>query len=378
MVDKLIGVPTTCPGALPSADYHRLTPRSISQQRLLVSLIRWCLPLALSVLVITHESTVHVMTEAGLLHEENLFAEILIFGVIGPVALFGVSTYIQRLLETQWETQAMLDELNRDLQRKVAERTAQLEARNAELQQLDQMKSEFVALVSHELRAPLTTLHGGLELALQKSTHMPPEAQSILEIMRGESERLTTFVQDILDLSRLDAGQLPIVLGPVALRPMLERSFQIIVGDRRPIEWDLPPEHPLPIADEIHLEEAVRAVISNADKYSVPGLALHIQVRPREGKLELRILDHGPGIPPAIQERIFDRFYRGSGKGEVQDHSGWGLGLYLARRLTEAQGGHLALCSPVWPDRAAPGSAFTFILPLDVEGEVNHAGHPAD
>lgn len=152
----------------------------------------------------------------------------------------------------------------------MVERTAELEARNAELQQLDEMKSEFVALVSHELRAPLTTLHGGLELALQRPDHMPPEARRILEIMRAESERLTTFVQDILDLSRLDAGRLAIVVGPVALRPMLERSIQIITQDKRPIEWDLPLDHPLPIADEIHLEEAVRAVLSNAHKYSPP------------------------------------------------------------------------------------------------------------
>jgi signal transduction histidine kinase len=259
MVDKLIGLPNTRPDALPSADHHRLIARSMNQQRLLVSLIRWCLPLALFVLVLTHELAVHVMTNAGLIHEENLFTDILIFGVLGPVALFGVITYIQRLLKAQWEIQAVLDELNKDLQRKVAERTAELEARNAELQQLDRMKSEFVALVSHELRAPLTTLHGGLELALQRTDHMSSEAQRILEIMRVECERLTTFVQDILDLSRLDAGQLPIVLGPVALCPMLERSIQIIVGDRRPIEWNLPPDHPLPIVDEIHLEEAVRA-----------------------------------------------------------------------------------------------------------------------
>ncbi len=378
MVDKLIGTPNTRLDVLSLPDDHRLAPRSISQHRLLISLIRWCLPLALAVLVITHESAVHVMTEIGLIHAENLFTEILVFGGIGPIALFGVITYIQRLLEAQWKTQAVLDELNRDLQRKVDERTAELEARNTELQQLDQMKSEFVALVSHELRAPLTTLHGGLELALQRSDHLLPEAQSTLEIMRAECERLTTFVQDILDLSRLNAGQLPIVLGPVALRPMLERSIQIIIGDRRSIEWDLPPGHPLVIVDEIHLEEAVRAVISNADKYSAQGLPLHIQVTIHQDKLQLRILDHGPGIPCAIQERIFDRFYRGSGKGEVQDHSGWGLGLYLARRLTEAQGGQLTLCSPVWPDPTAPGSVFTFILPLDVEGEGIHAGHSVD
>ncbi len=367
MTGKLFDVLGATAEAMPISKARHRIGQSVPQQRLSISVIRWGLPLALFGLVFFYEKYAHVMTPMGLVHTASLFTEILIFGVIGPVALFGVITYVQHLMEAQWQTQQALDELNRDLQRKVAERTAELEARNTELQQLDEMKSEFVALVSHELRAPLTTLQGGLELALQRGDLMSPEAKRTLEIMRAESERLTTFVQDILDLSRLDAGRLPIVLGPVILRPLLERSVEVVLGGKRPVEWDLPPEIPLPLADEVHLEEAVRAILDNAQKYSPTDKAVHIQVRQGHDCLELSIIDHGPGVVDKVQQRIFDRFYRGTDKGEVQENSGWGLGLYLARRLVEAQNGKLTLRSPAWDDQAAPGAAFTLTLPLDVE-----------
>jgi signal transduction histidine kinase len=196
--------------------------------------------------------------------------------------------------------------------------------------------------------------------------------------MRAESQRLTSFVQRILDLSRLEAGRLPIVLGPVALRPLLERSVAVTIGQARSVEWDIPPDLPLLLGDETHLEEAIRNVLCNAHKYSLSDTAIHIRAREKDKCLDITILDHGPGIPANAQERIFDRFYRGSGNGEVQNTSGWGLGLYLARRLLEAQGGKLAVRSPVWLDKDTPGAAFTFTLPLDVAEESGHGRHHAD
>ena len=367
MAEKVLELPGTNPDVVPTDNTLRPVDESVSRSRFLISLIRWCLPLLLFALVAGYETYEHIIDKGEALNNGYYFSEILFFGVLGPTAVFGVMSYVQRLLDTQWQTQAVLDDLNRDLKRKVAERTAELEARYAELQQLDEMKSEFVALVSHDLRAPLTTLHGGLELALQHVDQMPPEARRTLEIMRSESERLTTFVQDILDISRLDAGRLPIVLGPVTLRPLLERSLEVVLGGKRRIEWELPSEIPLPLADEVHLEEAIRAILDNAHKYSPAGTALRIQIRQVNDCLELSIIDHGPGIAVNMQQRIFDRFYRGTGKGEVQENSGWGLGLYLARRLVEAQNGNLTLRSPAWDDQAAPGAAFTLTLPLDVE-----------
>jgi signal transduction histidine kinase len=344
-----------------------LWPGTIRQQRLLVALFRWCLPIVLFAIVFSYETYEHIVTKGESWIDVYLGSEILFFGLAGPVAIFGVVSYVQRLLENQWAIQAELDELNRGLHQKVAERTAELEASNAELRQLDEMKNEFVSLVSHELRAPLTTLRGGLELALEKGDGLPGEAQHRLKIMYEESERLTAFVQRILDLSRLEAGRFPVIIGPVALHPMLRRSVEIVIGNTHPVKWELDAGLPLLMGDEEHLEEAVRMILSNIQKYTPVASPVLIQVARNAQCIQLTITDHGPGISQAIQERIFERFYRGVDKGDIQNTSGWGLGLYLARKLVEVQRGQLLVRSPVWTDEGAPGTSFIFSLPLDVE-----------
>ena len=145
--------------------------------------------------------------------------------------IFLALRYISFLLDAQCAARQQLEGLNHELESRVAERTATLEKRNqelaranADLQQLDQMKSEFVALVSHELRAPLTVFNGGLEVAMQSIDMLPPATRRTLEVMSRESKRLTHFVQTILDMSRLEAGKISINLGPVAALPLLQRA----------------------------------------------------------------------------------------------------------------------------------------------------------
>lgn len=319
--------------------------------------------------VVGYESWEHLVLKGEPLTSIHLSAEILFFGVVGPTAVFGVLAYIRRLLGEQWTARLELERLNRELESRVAERTAALEQRNAELaranaelQQLDQMKSDFVALVSHELRAPLTALNGGLELALQQADSLPPPARRTLEVMSRESERLTRFVQTILDLSRLEAGKLRLTLGPVAVLPLLQHAAAVVVADgHRPVQWEVPRDLPPLWADETYLEEVIRNLVSNADKYSPPGQPIHIAVYAAEGRIELHVTDHGPGIPAEMQSRIFERFYRGQ-HGE-NAASGWGLGLHFARKLIEAQNGTLALRSPAHRD-GAPGATFIVSMPM--------------
>jgi len=255
------------------------------------------------------------------------------------------------------------------LEIKVAERTAALEGRNAELdqanrqlQQMDEMKSEFVSLVSHELRAPLTALNGGLEVALQTADSLPPASRRTLEAMMDESARLTQFVQTILDVSRLEAGRLTLNPGPVAVAPILHRSVEVILGTRREVKWTLPSEIPPVWADEIHYEQVIRNLLLNADKYSPSKTPIEINVQVNAGDISVEVADHGSGIPLESQEKIFERFQRGH-SGESAP-PGWGLGLYFARKLTEAQSGTLSLRSPLWPDHNAPGAAFTVSMPV--------------
>ncbi len=141
--------------------------------------------------------------------------EIFVFGLLGPLAVYLTLTYILHLMEELEGTRSQTAALNHNLEQIVAARTMALQASNADLEQanlrlreMDQMKSDFVALVSHELRAPLATLNGGLEVALQDEAALPPKAQRVLGLLRRETQRLTQFVQTLLDVSQLEAGKL--------------------------------------------------------------------------------------------------------------------------------------------------------------------------
>ena len=344
-----------------------------------LSLLQWAVPLFLGITAFVFEFIEHSL-EDGLRFDLAFTSEIIIFGLMGPAIVGFIIAWMRELVNAEKRAMEEIYVLNRELEIKVAERTAALEGRNAELdqanrqlQQMDEMKSEFVSLVSHELRAPLTALNGGLEVALQTADSLPPASRRTLEAMLDESARLTQFVQTILDVSRLEAGRLTLNLGPVAVAPILYRAVEVVLGTRREVQWNLPAEVPPVWADEVHYEQILRNLLLNADKYSPAEKPIEISAQVSDGNVSVDVADHGAGIPPEMQAKIFERFQRGH-SGESAP-PGWGLGLYFAKKLTEAQSGALTLRSPLWPDRNAPGSAFTVTMPVaaDVPDEVENA-----
>lgn len=333
-----------------------------------LNVLQWTVPLFLAVTAFIFELIEH-SHEDGLNFDLAFTGETIIFGLMGPLIIGFIIAWMRKLFNAEKLAMAEVYVLNHELETKVAERTAALEQRNTELdkanielQKLDEMKSEFVSLVSHELRAPLTALNGGLEVALQSAGNLPPAARHILEAMMDESARLTQFVQIILDISRLDAGRLTLNLGPVAVSPILYRSVEVVLGTRRKIIWNLPPEIPPVWADEIYYEQIIRNLLRNADKYSPPEAPIEINVQVNAGDISVEVADHGAGVAQEMQEKIFDRFQRGH-SGESAP-PGWGLGLYFAKKLTEAQGGTLILRSPYWTQPDAPGSSFSIVMPV--------------
>jgi signal transduction histidine kinase len=236
--------------------------------------------------------------------------------------------------------------LNRDLEEKVGERTRELERTvedldrlNQELRALDRMKSEFVTLVSHELRAPLTNIRAGVELLLPEGAGIPEPARGSLRLIQAETTRLGTFVEAILDLSALDAGRFPLRLAPLdyadEARGAVER-FAGVEGHERirlGLAGDLPPV----LADQRALASVLYHLLDNALKYAVDG-PIELGAEPEPDRLVAWVRDHGPGIPEADRERVFDMFLRldASDSREVYGH---GLGLHLVRRLLKAMGG---------------------------------------
>jgi len=339
-----------------------------------INLIRFVLPFILFFIVASYEVWEHWALKGKIAFDFHLTYEVLFFGVFGPAAVFLVLSYIIKLLKKEIATSTKLESLNRNLEVKVAERTEALKLRNSELahaneelKQLDRLKSDFVSLVSHELRGPLTILNGGLEVALQNKQNLPAESRRTLEVIARESQRLTRFVQTILDVSRFEAGKFTMTPGPVAVLPMLRRIVEVNCEcGNHEVVWRIPDNPPPVWADEIYLEKIIGNLLINAVKYTSPNKPIELTVEAVENELKITVADHGGGIPLAMQNKIFERFDRIE-RGDCIGTKGWGLGLYFAKTLTEAQGGKITVKSPIYESDNAPGTAFTITLPLTTE-----------
>jgi signal transduction histidine kinase len=239
------------------------------------------------------------------------------------------------------------------------------------LKALDQLKTDFVAMVSHELRAPLTTVGGAVEMLGQ----IDPSAdggsyREVLDILEQQTRRLRTVVEEVLQVTRLQAGRLPVRLQPLPLRAflhgLLERVRQDWAGDERPVQ--MPGGDEVVVwADPAMLEVVLRNLLDNARKYTPPASPLEFEIlSDAAGRVQVRLSDHGPGIPPDQIERIFERFSRGH-RSASEWTRGYGLGLYIARELLRAHNGE------IWAENYGGGARFVFSLCTVAAGE---AGEP--
>ena len=383
---------TTPAASAPVGDAPR--PPTARAVRLL-RLLRWALPLVLCVVGLYAEFSEHIAQE----HESittYLLGEVLLFSIAGPVAVFFTLSWVVRMVGAYQQTAEALQAANRGLEAAVEERTSHLReatdqlatanddlARaNTDLRQLDRMKSAFVSLVSHQLRAPLTNIVGALEIVSADAAALPRSSQRTLQILTLESQRLSRLIQRILDVSRLDAGRLPVNLGPVAVEPLLARAAESTLGvadGSAPWTTSIPAALPPAWADEELLGEVVRNLLDNAVRYAPPDRPVLIDAQVRLGNLEIGVSDEGPGVPIEEQSRIFESFHRiGDADTSVAGH---GLGLYFAERLILAQHGAIGVQSPLRPGADSPGSRFWVRVPIaagapDEEDEVPFLADP--
>ena len=256
-----------------------------------------------------------------------------------------------------------VETLNTELEARVQERTRtlqeaydRLEDQNRQLQELDRLKTDFVSMVSHELRTPLNNLGGGLELMLSRQRSAQADPQT-LQLMQDEIRRLTRFVENILNLSALDAGRLelrPIPLSPaVAVDEVLRKRFPAAGLER--VVNQVSPDLPLVLADEAALLSVLHHLLDNALKYAADGPVI-IRARLESDALRIEVVDRGPGIPPEKRHLLFERFQRLDAR-DSQSVYGYGLGLYLSRRLLNAMRSDLCYETP-----AQGGACFYFDL----------------
>jgi signal transduction histidine kinase len=212
--------------------------------------------------------------------------------------------------------------------------------------------------VSHELRGPLTSIYGFAETLLREDVLFgEEERRTFLGYIASESERLTAIVDALLNVARLDTGDLQVELASTDVRSVVS---EVVGGVHEPTAnghrfvLDLP-ESPLAAhADRDKLRQILSALIDNAVKFSPYGGQVTVAARRTEDAVEVTVEDEGVGIPQSEQERIFRKFYRG---GDAS--AGTGLGLFIAQGLVSAMGGHITVQS-----QEGKGSQFTFDLPL--------------
>jgi PAS domain S-box-containing protein len=225
---------------------------------------------------------------------------------------------------------------------------------------VEQMKSDFVSTISHELRTPLTSIYGFAETLLRRDElFTPAERSTFIGYIASESERLTKIVDALLNVARLDTGDLQVQLAPTELEPVLAeavRSQEEALGDNgHSFVLDLPSARLAAQVDREKLRQILANLLDNAVRYSPQGGTVTVAARRRSDVVELRVSDQGVGVPVSEQERIFRKFYRGPGG----NGGGTGLGLFIARGLVAAMGGR------IWVESAeGEGASFIFELPL--------------
>jgi signal transduction histidine kinase len=271
---------------------------------------------------------------------------------------------VQRELAERKRVEKKIRRLNTELERRVAERTRELQAANENLTTLSRLKDEFLANVSHELRTPLTSIklyHDMLERQPQDLVHY-------MDHLKRETERLAHLIEDLLYLSRLDQGYAP--FDPVSLD--LNRLAQEYVTDRIPLAVErrlilkLEECDPLPhaLADEQMTGQVLSAILTNALNYTPSGGVVIIRTSAQEqaGKTwaGFTVSDTGPGISAEDREHLFERFYRGE-TGRVSATPGTGLGLSIAKEIVQRHGGRIEVKSAGVPGK---GTTFSVWLPV--------------
>jgi len=231
----------------------------------------------------------------------------------------------------------------------------------SELRRLERARRDFVANVSHEFKTPLTAIQGFAETLLGGAMEDSRNRSRFLEIIRDNAQRLGRLTDDLLKLSRLEAGKLELELQPVAMSAVIQPCIDNtrIRADARDlvIEVDIVPDLPPATGDLRSLQEILQNLLDNAVQYSRPGGHISVRAYAQGEEVILSVADSGIGIPKTEQERIFERFYRVD-PARSRELGGTGLGLSIAKHLVEAQGGRIEVESEL-----GRGSTFRVLLP---------------
>jgi two-component system, OmpR family, phosphate regulon sensor histidine kinase PhoR len=211
-----------------------------------------------------------------------------------------------------------------------------------ELRRLEKIRTDFVANVSHELRTPITAIRGYAETLKSGALGNPGVAANMVDIIHRQSERLSELVEDLLELSRIEARQIQLAKKPVGVKASVQRAADAVAprATAKGVKVSLDvPDGLFAEADERALEQVLVNLLDNAVKYTPAGGAVTVKARrENQASVELEVKDTGMGIEAKHLPRIFERFYRVD-KGRSREMGGTGLGLSIVKHLADAMGG---------------------------------------
>lgn len=261
-----------------------------------------------------------------------------------------------------------VEQLNEELENKVAERTAALIQREQELKhalgkerELNELKSRFLSLASHEFKTPLSTILSSMELLeLYQEPHQQPKREKHFTRVKAAIGQLTEVLDDFLSLSKLEQGKVSVQLKPVSLAAVIATSIESSEGQMKPgqeIDLRLAEKPDLIVSDPKFLRHIIMNLISNAAKYSEPGATITLETGAGGKGCFIRISDQGIGIPAEDQVHLFDRFFRAR---NVENIKGTGLGLNIVGHYVKLLKGEVEFTSEM-----GVGSIFTVWLPIE-------------
>ncbi len=231
-----------------------------------------------------------------------------------------------------------------------------------ELRRLETVRRDFVANVSHELRTPVATIRSAAETLRAGAQQDPESATSFLAIIERSAERMGRLVDDLLELSRIEAGEYRLNLAPLAagevVEPVLAAFAKTAAGKEIRFSLDIPASLPPVRADRNALEQVLTNLVGNAVKYSSAGARVTVRAELAGDHVRIAVADTGPGIEPQHLPRLFERFYRADA-GRSRELGGTGLGLAIVRHLVEAMSGTVGV-------KSVPGEGSTFFFDLPV------------
>lgn len=252
-----------------------------------------------------------------------------------------------------------IQQFNVTLQEKVNDATAKLQKTNKKLREMDETKDEFISMASHQLRTPLTSVKGYMSMVMEGDAgKLNKKQETLLNQAFVSSQRMVYLIADLLNVSRLKTGKFIIDAQPTNLADVVEGEISQLMETAKnkkiKLKYDKPKNFPKLLLDETKIRQVIMNFADNAIYYTPTGGNVNIDLKEDDGHIYFRVKDDGLGVPQADQAKLFTKFYRASNARKARP-DGTGLGLFMAKKVVDAQEGTI-----LFESREGKGSTFGF------------------